>query len=177
MILGSVLPACILVGVLWGATNPLIKRGSVLVESKKSGAQGWLAEWRALLTTPSFLVPQLLNQSGGALFIFLLGGADISTAVPVANATSLAGGARSMPGMAEHACQHQQATPRTLQAPQRCCSMTLHMDCHLSHSHCTRSLAAANAVVGVLLGEQYRLAYLLPGLALVAAGLLLCTLN
>ncbi len=119
--------SCVLVGLLWGATNPLIKRGSVLVAEKKAGAarRGWLSEWGALLSTPSFLVPQLLNQCGGLLFVVLLGGADISTAVPVANATSL----------------------------------------------------AANAVVDLLLGERYKLRYLIPGLVLVAIGLVLCTLK
>lgn len=40
-----------------------------------------------------------------------------------------------------------------------------------------RPPSAVNAVVDVLLGERYRLQYLLPGLALVAAGLVLCTLQ
>lgn len=82
------------VGLLWGATNPLIKKGSVLVERQRgTGNASVLADWRALLTTPSFLVPQLLNQTGSVLFVWLLGGASISTAVPVANATSLAANA------------------------------------------------------------------------------------
>jgi hypothetical protein len=126
------------VGLLWGATNPLIKRGSLAVERKKKAAAaraadggaagaggGFFAEWRALLTTPSFLVPQVLNQLGGLLFIALLSGADISVAVPAANATSL----------------------------------------------------AANAAADVLLGERYRLRFLLPGTALVALGLYLCTVK
>jgi hypothetical protein len=82
-----------LVGLLWGATNPLIKRGSLLVDSKKAGQQGVLGEWRALLTTPSFLLPQLLNQVGSVLFAVSLGYSDISVAVPTANATSLAANA------------------------------------------------------------------------------------
>lgn len=79
------------VGTVWGATNPLIKRGSIIVEQRKAVEHGLLSEWKALLTTPAFLIPQLLNQSGGILFIVLLGESDISQAVPVANATSLAG--------------------------------------------------------------------------------------
>lgn len=90
----TVLPF-IIVGLLWGATNPFIKRGSVLVERKKLGKKsaGFLSEWGALLTTPSFLLPQLLNQAGGILFAILLAGSDISVAVPVANGTSLAANA------------------------------------------------------------------------------------
>ena len=90
--LGSV-ASFILVGLLWGATNPLIKRGSIIVDSKKSARQGILGEWLALLTTPSFLLPQLLNQVGSVLFAASLGYADISLAVPTANATSLAANA------------------------------------------------------------------------------------
>lgn len=63
--------ACgVLVGVLWGVTNPLIKRGGQLVEKRKAeaatsaggGVPGWAADWAALLSTPSFLVPQVINQ-------------------------------------------------------------------------------------------------------------------
>lgn len=100
--------AFVLVGLLWGATNPFIKRGSVEVERKKKqgpagkpASSGVLSEWRALLTTPSFLVPQLLNQLGGVLFAVLLAGADISVAVPVANATSLAANALADLGLGE----------------------------------------------------------------------------
>jgi hypothetical protein len=87
--------ACwVLVGLLWGATNPLIKRGSVTVEAKRAGREGGvLGEWRALLTTPSFLLPQLLNQAGSVLFAVSLAYSDISVAVPIANATSLAANA------------------------------------------------------------------------------------
>jgi hypothetical protein len=123
--LGTIL-SFIVVGLLWGGTNPLIKRGSVSVEAKKaSGKQGVIQEWRTLLSTPSFLIPQLLNQVGSVLFAASLGHADISLAVPTANATSL----------------------------------------------------AANAVVDLLLGERFRIAYLVPGLLLVGSGIVLCTLG
>ena len=116
----------VLIGLLWGSTNPLIKRGSVTVEAKRGdNQQSFLGEWRALLTTPSFLLPQLLNQVGSVLFAASLAYSDISVAVPTANATSL----------------------------------------------------AANAVVDLLLGERFRLAYLLPGLLLVGSGIVLCTLS
>lgn len=45
------------------------------------------------------------------------------------------------------------------------------------HPNLTHFTAAANAVVDVLLGERYKLAFLLPGVALVAAGIVLCTLK
>lgn len=49
----------ILVGLIWGVTNPLIKRGSLKVEQRKAtaGSQcSWLEQWMPLL------VPQLINQ-------------------------------------------------------------------------------------------------------------------
>mmetsp|Transcript_19229 Transcript_19229/g.41555 ORF Transcript_19229/g.41555 Transcript_19229/m.41555 type:complete len:88 (-) Transcript_19229:1082-1345(-) len=59
-----------------------------------------------------------MNQTGSVLFILLLGKADISKVVPIANAASI----------------------------------------------------LFNALVDLALGESYYLAYLLPGLALVASG-------
>ncbi len=41
------------------------------------------------LTTPSFIIPQLLNLSGSVLFALSLGSNDLSIAVPLANGTSL----------------------------------------------------------------------------------------
>ncbi len=118
--------ACLFVGLLWGATNPLIKHGSLRVAARKRGtaaSQGWLADWMILLSTPSYLVPQTLNFAGSVAFIALLGsGVDISVAVPTANATSL----------------------------------------------------ASNAVMDMVLGERYQLQLLVPGLMLVAGGLILC---
>ena len=124
---------CVLVGLVWGATNPFVKRGALQVEEKKKARRSqppskagrlatWLGEVLPYITTPSFLVPHLLNQSGSVLFVLLLGGANISVAVPLVNAASL----------------------------------------------------AANAAADVLLGERYALRCLLPGLALVGAGLALC---
>ena len=93
---------CILVGLVWGATNPFVKRGALAVEEKKKArarsqlppSSGWLeGEVLPYLTTPSFLLPHLLNQSGSVLFVLLLGGADISVAVPLVNAASLAANA------------------------------------------------------------------------------------
>lgn len=95
---GFVLPF-VLVGLLWGATNPLIRRGTLLVERKAvrqaNGAPGARHRVRSRLevhlTTPAFLVPQLLNLSGSVLFWYLLRqpGALLSLAVPVANGTSI----------------------------------------------------------------------------------------
>lgn len=91
MLLHSI--AALLVGILWGATNPFIKRGSVKVEAlitqrHQQGRTGWLC-W----LSPSLCVPWLANQSASLVFILLLGQADISMVVPVANAISIASNA------------------------------------------------------------------------------------
>lgn len=56
-----------LIGILWGVTNPLVRRGS-LIAGRKS-----CSPWAAHLITPAFIIPQALNQTGSALFIYLLG--------------------------------------------------------------------------------------------------------
>mmetsp|Transcript_28156 Transcript_28156/g.70654 ORF Transcript_28156/g.70654 Transcript_28156/m.70654 type:complete len:130 (+) Transcript_28156:101-490(+) len=81
------------VGALWGATNPLIARGSTqaAAEQRTGGSGCGLAGfWAALLRTPAFWVPQLANWAGSAAFVFgLARGADLSTAPLVANCTAL----------------------------------------------------------------------------------------
>jgi hypothetical protein len=66
-ILSSPLLFAWLVGLLWGLTNPLVKKGTCTA-SKKPGNALW-----AHLTTPAFIVPQVLNQTGSVLFVWLLG--------------------------------------------------------------------------------------------------------
>lgn len=86
--------AALLVGIIWGATNPFIKRGSLLVESQqiKRQQQGQGSSWQCWLS-PSLCIPWLVNQLGSVVFVLLLGQADISMAVPVANAVSIAANA------------------------------------------------------------------------------------
>lgn len=94
MLYGAI--TCVLVGLVWGVTNPFVKRGSVVVAQKKAESRyltSLSSEWTALLTTPQFLIPQLLNQTASVLFVVLLGGAYITVAVPIVNATCLAANA------------------------------------------------------------------------------------
>ncbi len=85
--------AATLVGCLWGLTNPFVKRGTESVQQKvdqfAAAKRTWLVTVAVWLSTPSFLVPFLLNQSGSFLFIYMLGSSDISVLVPTANAISL----------------------------------------------------------------------------------------
>lgn len=116
-----------LIGLIWGVTNPLVKRGSVIAERKLAAKRnrGVLQQWIVLLSTPSFLLPQALNQCGSGLFIYLLGTHNISLVVPAANAASL----------------------------------------------------VFNAVTDVVLGESYNKLLLLPGVMLVACGIMLCSMG
>lgn len=81
-------PTALLVGLLWGVTNSFIKQGSVRLEVSQQQGAG-LCSW----LQPSLLTPWLLNQTGSILFVTLLASADISKAVPIANAVSIAANA------------------------------------------------------------------------------------
>uniref|UniRef100_A0A7N8YCF0 Transmembrane protein 234 n=1 Tax=Mastacembelus armatus TaxID=205130 RepID=A0A7N8YCF0_9TELE len=69
----------LLVSVLWGCTNPLLKRGTEGIENvtRTSRVSQLLAEM--------YLVPFLLNQSGSLVFYYTLSTTELSLAVPVAN--------------------------------------------------------------------------------------------
>lgn len=77
----------VVVGLLWGATNPFIRRGTVGVDkiTADSSIMKTLLEWKFLITRWQYIVPFLLNQSGGILYFYALQNADLSLAVPVAN--------------------------------------------------------------------------------------------
>ncbi|XP_069478585.1 transmembrane protein 234 isoform X2 [Ambystoma mexicanum] len=105
----------ILVGILWGATNPFLKAGSEGLEKIKK--EKWLLqlleEMKFLLLNYKCLLPFLMNQCGSLLYYFTLASADLSLAVPICNTlasvitvgTGMAlgeelGGMRAMLGMA-----------------------------------------------------------------------------
>ncbi|CAI8042589.1 Transmembrane protein 234 homolog [Geodia barretti] len=86
------------VALVWGTTNPLLKKGSVGVE--KIQCRGRLrqlfAELAFLALRWQYVVPFLVNQSGSVLYYVTIGQADISLAVPITNSltflvTSVAG--------------------------------------------------------------------------------------
>lgn len=56
------LTACTwIVGLLWGVTNPLVKRGSIAAEARASSG-GKFSSLASHVTTPSFLLPQVINS-------------------------------------------------------------------------------------------------------------------
>ncbi|CAK6971470.1 Hypothetical predicted protein [Scomber scombrus] len=77
----------LLVAVLWGCTNPFLKKGTEGIEhvSKTSRVSQLLAEVKFLLLNLKYLIPFLLNQSGSLVYYYTLSTTELSLAVPVAN--------------------------------------------------------------------------------------------
>ena len=86
------------VALVWGITNPLLKKGSVGVEKIKQCGRirQLLSELRFLALRWQYVVPFAINQIGSVLYYVTIGQADISLAVPITNSltflvTSIAG--------------------------------------------------------------------------------------
>lgn len=77
--------------VLWGCTNPFLKRGTEGIENvtKTSRVAQVLAELRFLFLNVRYLLPFLLNQSGSVVYYYTLSTTELSFAVPVANSLTL----------------------------------------------------------------------------------------
>ncbi|KAM4724065.1 transmembrane protein 234 [Anableps anableps] len=77
----------VLVSLLWGCTNPFLKKGSEGIENvtETNRVSQLLAEIKFLLLNMKYLVPFLLNQSGSLVYFYTLSTTDLSLAVPVAN--------------------------------------------------------------------------------------------
>ena len=86
------------VALVWGVTNPLLKKGSVGVDNIQCSGRlhQLLSELWFLALRWQYAVPFLINQSGSVLYYLTIGQADISLAVPITNSltflvTSVAG--------------------------------------------------------------------------------------
>ena len=75
------------VALLWGTTNPLMKKGSAGVEkiSYQNRLVQLVMEIKFLALRWQYFLPFLVNQSGSVLYYFTLSQADISLAVPITN--------------------------------------------------------------------------------------------
>ncbi|GJN12009.1 hypothetical protein PR202_ga30252 [Eleusine coracana subsp. coracana] len=80
------------VGLVWGATNALMRRGALVWDrrSRASPSGGLIRRWLALLLTWQYSAPFAANLCASASFFALLGAAPISVAVPVTNAVTFA---------------------------------------------------------------------------------------
>ena len=86
------------VGLCWGATNACLRPGVLRAVSRKDASTLALARlvgshWAALLATPAFVVPQLLNWAASAALVTALAGSRLHVTTPVANAISIAANA------------------------------------------------------------------------------------
>ncbi|CAN6463022.1 unnamed protein product [Victoria cruziana] len=95
---GGGIERMVAVGLVWGATNALMRKGALLWEHRHSqvrcshhrGLLGTARKWAALLLVWQYTLPFLLNLSASAAFFVALGSAPISLAVPVTNAVTFA---------------------------------------------------------------------------------------
>ncbi|KAL6221099.1 hypothetical protein ACLB2K_008851 [Fragaria x ananassa] len=90
------------VGLVWGATNALMRRGALLWDqalksssSQQNTAHGnklltSLKSWLKLLSIWQYTIPFFVNLSASATFFAILSHTPISLAVPVTNATTFA---------------------------------------------------------------------------------------
>lgn len=77
----------VLVGLLWGATNPLLKRGSAGMEKvvHPNRILKFLLELKFLILNWKYVIPFSINQLGAVLYYTTIGQADITLAVPITN--------------------------------------------------------------------------------------------
>ena len=91
----------IAVGLVWGATNAIMRRGALLwdqaLKSSPNSSPNLslvhrflfsLTNWLKLLSIWQYTIPFFINLSASATFFALLSHAPISVAVPVTNATT-----------------------------------------------------------------------------------------
>ena len=77
----------LLVGALWGCTNPFIKFAQMKSNTKSSSSTVF-ATLKKFFTDPFMFLPFLLNQSGSFFFYYILSSQPISIASPVCNSLS-----------------------------------------------------------------------------------------
>ncbi|CAI9758993.1 unnamed protein product [Fraxinus pennsylvanica] len=90
------------VGLVWGATNALMRKGAILWDQaqkstlQRNRSQGQhpvlstLKKWLKLLLIWQYTLPFLINLSASVTFFAILSDTPISLAVPVTNATTFA---------------------------------------------------------------------------------------
>ncbi|XP_018580296.1 transmembrane protein 234 homolog [Anoplophora glabripennis] len=75
------------VALLWGGTNPLIKKNSKEILNVKADSRilQFILELKYLATNVRYLIPMALNQLGSVLYFLTLKNVDLTLSVPVAN--------------------------------------------------------------------------------------------
>lgn len=77
----------VVVALLWGTTNPLMKKGGRGIEQTRAGNRlsQLFMEIKFLAFKWSYTIPFLINQCGSILYHYVLSTTELSLAVPVAN--------------------------------------------------------------------------------------------
>uniref|UniRef100_A0A6B2F7U5 Transmembrane protein 234 n=1 Tax=Bothriechis nubestris TaxID=1766655 RepID=A0A6B2F7U5_9SAUR len=83
--------ALMLVAILWGTTNPFLKRGTEGLEQVKreSRPQQVLAEIKFLCLNYKYMLPFIVNQCGSFIYYLALASTDLTLAVPLCNSLAL----------------------------------------------------------------------------------------
>ncbi|KAK1417346.1 hypothetical protein QVD17_26473 [Tagetes erecta] len=97
MVIGDV-EKMVTVGLIWGSTNALMRRGALIADQQLVNKQSsstnpifkTLMDWLNLLLIWQYSVPFIVNLSASATFFAILSDTPISLAVPVTNATTFA---------------------------------------------------------------------------------------
>ncbi|KAE8624381.1 hypothetical protein XENTR_v10005937 [Xenopus tropicalis] len=81
----------LLVSLLWGVTNPFLRKGAEGMESvrEEKTLKQLLSEARFLIFNYRYVIPFLLNQSGSLVFYLTLASTELSLAVPFCNSLAL----------------------------------------------------------------------------------------
>ena len=77
----------VLVGLLWGATNPFLKRESAGIEkvTHSNKLLRFFFELKFLALNWRYMIAFTVNQLGAVLYYLTIGSADITLAVPITN--------------------------------------------------------------------------------------------
>ncbi|KAK2155887.1 hypothetical protein LSH36_228g03039 [Paralvinella palmiformis] len=77
----------VIVAILWGGTNPLLKKGGQGIEriEAENLLKRFVLELKFLVLNWKYILPFLLNQCGSVVFYLTLSSADLSLAVPITN--------------------------------------------------------------------------------------------
>lgn len=80
----------LLVGILWGCTNPFIKHAQNLVDQENKLKEDHHSsvitnDLYRLITKPILFIPYLINQSGSLVYYYLLSHEPITKANPLCN--------------------------------------------------------------------------------------------
>ncbi|XP_071911024.1 uncharacterized protein [Coffea arabica] len=98
--MGGEVEKMVAVGLVWGATNALMRKGAIIWDQKLKSTPrpsaprhpliSTVKNWLNLLLTWQYSLPFVVNLSASATFFAILSDTPISLAVPVTNATTFA---------------------------------------------------------------------------------------